>query len=352
MASLYQRGETWWVKYNKDGRVVRESTGESDRAAAERYKDWIGGGFTRRRNPTFGELAQDVVDDYKANKRRSLDMLECRLKKYVLPFFGEMRAERVTPAHVKQYIAKRQREGAANATINRELAIVKRAYALYKEAGANIGVPHVPTLKENNARRGFFEPHDFERVLEHMPEPLRPVLRFAYITGWRVQSEVLPLRWSQVDFQAGTVRLYDSKNGEPRVFPMMPELRQVLEAERDLSTGDYVWWRTGDLRLTAGDGPVKRFNKTWRKACKAAGLEGRIPHDFRRSAVRNLVKAGVPEKIAMELTGHKTRSVFDRYHITNESDLFDATEKLGVSLAQSRAQTGHSERETREKTAS
>jgi integrase len=202
-----------------------------------------------------------------------------------------------------------------------------------------------PTLRIDNARQGFFERDGLEKVRAALPEALRNVVTFAYLTGWRVRSEVLPLTWDRVDFAAGVVRLdvRTTKNGAGRTFPfdVLPELAELLRRQRlytDLfeATGGqpiaHVFHRAGR--------PVRDFSHAWRKACAAAGLAGRIPHDFRRTAARNLLRAGVPESWAMQLTGHKTAAIFRRYAITNEADLREAVTRLaGLDGARPKAAT-------------
>jgi integrase len=164
------------------------------------------------------------------------------------------------------------------------------------------------------------------------------VFRFAYITGWRIRSEVLEIKLPQVDFEAGTVRLEPgtTKNKEGRVFPFTAELREILEEQIAIVEAlkekgkicPYVFNRNGRR--------IGEFKRSWKTACTAAGLPDRIPHDFRRTAVRNLVRAGVPETVAMKMTGHKTRSVFDRYNITSDADLFTAAQRLDEFAAQAK----------------
>ena len=155
-----------------------------------------------------------------------------------------------------------------------------------------------------------------------------------------ITSEVLPLEWRQVEFKAGEVRLDagTTKNREGRVFPMTAGLRELLKAqqtehERLKKAGHivpFVFFREVAERR-GGDKkpqPIVSFNKAWKNACRAAGYPGRIPHDLRRTAVRSLVHAGIPERVAMMMTGHKTRSVFERYNIVSETDLREAARKL------------------------
>ena len=118
-----------------------------------------------------------------------------------------------------------------------ELAALKRAFSLGIEHGKLTHRPKITMLEERNARTGFFERPLFETVRAKLNAPLRPVVTFAYITGWRVQSEVVPMHWRQVDFEAGTVRLdaNTTKNGEGRLFRMTAELRELLEAQRAIT---------------------------------------------------------------------------------------------------------------------
>jgi len=199
--------------------------------------------------------------------------------------------------------------------------------------------PEFTIPQEHNARTGFLDAEDAEALFAALPETLGSVARFLYLTGWR-KSEVLSLTWRQVDFEAGVVRLDvgTTKSGEGRTFPfsVLPDLEALLRERWAARDGLFVFQRRGQR--------IKDFYTAWHAAVRRAavqhvngrevvvrpGLVGRIPHDFRRSAVRNLVRASVPEHVAMLLTGHKTRAVFDRYDIVNEHDLTEGVAKLAA----------------------
>jgi len=278
----------------------------------------------------FSELADDVVNDYRINRRRTLKDLEMRLRHHVLPFFGHVRATNITSSDALRFVSKRQLAGATNGEINRELAVVRRAFNLAVRYGRLLSKPHVPTLKERNVRSGFLEPEQFRAVRRNMPEVLQPLVSFLYVTGWRC-GEAFNLQWSQVDFSAERVYLrpQETKNEQPRQFPFTEELRELLEAQRAVTDAlqdqicPWVFHRKGKR--------IKSIRRAWETACKHAGAPGRLVHDLRRSGVRNLVRSGVPERVAMQMTGHKTRSVFDRYHIVSEADLVDARAKIDSS---------------------
>jgi integrase len=254
---------------------------------------------------------------------------------HLAPFFGRRRMAAITTTEVRRYILRRQDEGAKNATINRELAVLKRAFALAIAAGTLPSRPHIALLREDNVRRGFFEAAEFDAVRSRLPADLADFVSFLHATGWRWRSEAARLRWTNVAFDAGEIRLDPgtTKTGEGRVFPFTAELRKLLERRRALTHRRERTTATPILHVfTRPDGtPIKTFNKSWASACRAAGVPGRVLHDFRRTAVRNLIRAGVPERVAMQLVGWKSRQMLDRYHIVSAADLVDAARKLDAA---------------------
>lgn len=334
----------WWVKFYRDGVCMRESA-KSDKESVAKKLLQLREGDVARGAPitpktnrcTVSELLDDVLNDYRANGKRSIETVQHYIEGNVRPYFGDRRAASVTTADIRAYITHRQSEQTqygkppANATINRELAALKRGFSLGIDAGKLMFRPKISKLRENNIRTGFFEREQFEAVRSHLAPELRGLVTFAFVTGWRIRSEALPMQWRQVDFDAGTVRLDPgtTKNGKGRVFIMTEELRAVLTAQQAYTEKvqrergcivPHVFHRDGER--------IKDFRHAWLTACKVAGCPGRIVHDFRRTAVRNTVRAGVPERVAMELSGHLTRAVFERYNIVSEGDLLDAARKL------------------------
>ena len=339
MGELRQRGRVWWIRYYRNGRRYEESSkSTTKRVAADLLKIREGdiahgmpvrSGISRFR---FEDAARALIADYTANGRRSLDEAQRRIRIGLEPWFRRQSMAEIGTDDVVAYAASRREGGVANATINYELALLKRMFTLALRAGRLLHRPHIPLLQENNVRQGFFEREQFEAVRRHLPAYVRGLVTFAYVTGWRTRSEIQPLQWAQVDRQAWIVRLEPgtTKNREARTFHIQPidELREVLADQWAQHTAlrakgiicPWVFQRAGTQ--------IKGFRKAWVTACKKTGCPGRIPHDFRRTAVRNLVRAGVPERVAMQMTGHKTRSVFERYNIVSDADLKDASQRL------------------------
>jgi integrase len=330
----------WWIGYNGvDGKLHRESTHSADRRKAERLLakrlaevdlgSWVDPAAKKMK---FDELMKLVVTDYELNGYRSLKRLNAAVEN-LKKFFGGYKVMAITTARMKQYATSRQEDGVANSTIRYELRALSRALTLAVEDMRLPRKPKIPSIKVDNARKGFFEWDQFKRLLKHLPHYLRPVMQFAFYTGWRIPSEVLTLTWWQVDIQAGVVRLEPgtTKNDEGREFPFtaLPALESVLREQREWTDAlekklgrkiQWVFHREGE--------PIKAYRRAWVTACKKALLVGMIPHDLRRTAVRNLERAGVSRSAAMKLTGHKTEAVYRRYAIVAESDLREGAAKL------------------------
>lgn len=275
---------------------------------------------------TLAELGRMLVDDYRVNGRKSMDRVE-RSIKHLDGFFGNCRALDITPDRVNAYIRFRLdgKPAAKPATIQKEIAALKRMFTLAHRAGKVPARPPFPSIEVRNTRSGFFEEEQLRAVLGRLPGSIRAMIEFAYLTGWRI-GEVRNLTWRQVDFKAAVVRLEPgtTKNDEGRIFPFgaSPELATLLEEQRRLTsalereTGQIVSWvfhRSGR--------PIRSYHDTWRRACREAGCPGRFVHDLRRTAVREMERAGVPRSVAMKLSGHKTESIYRRYAIVSEADL-------------------------------
>lgn len=333
LGGVYQRGGAWWIRYSYRGTKRRESSHSSNRADAvkllKRRLGEIGQGKLPGPDPervSFADLASILRDDYSVNGRRSLDRAERSLT-HLQDYFGkDAKALDLTADRLSAYVNARHEAKAAPATIRAELAALKRAFNLAVRAGRLTSRPAFPVIQVRNAGTGFFEEAEFRAVLAQLPVEAAAVAEFLYWTGWR-KSEVLGLEWRNVDMKAGILRIEDSKNGEPRTLPFraLPDLAALIERQRE---------RTEAVQSSRGiivsavfhrDGkPIRDFRGAWAKACTAAGVR-RVPHDFRRTAARNMSRAGVPERVIMGLCGWKTRAVFDRYRIVNEADLAEGS---------------------------
>jgi integrase len=241
---------------------------------------------------------------------------------------------RITTDAARDFTKRRLAQGAANDTVNGSLALLRRMLRIAHEDGRLHVVPKIRLLKAGQARKGFLNRDKFDELLQHIPENLKPLIIFLYFCGVRL-GEATQINWSQVDLPAGVIRLESdqTKNSTARTVPIPDNLREIFEG---MPAG-----QPGPKELVFDD---TNLRKAWRKACIAAKLgemqtekvdgalvttyNGLIVHDLRRSAVRNLIRAGVNEKVAMSISGHKTRSVFDRYNIVDEGDTVSAMRLL------------------------
>ena len=364
---IIPRGEKTWLvrvyvgrdqqtgKRKYEGHTVHGTKKEAQTFLNGKLRERDLGTYASVTHTLVGSLLDDLLADYKINGKDH-DWAEVVVNVHLRPYFGALKASQVTTQMIRKYIEGRQQPQtrkygekgerkreygpASNATINRSLALLRRAFNLGKKATPpRIGaVPFIPMLGENNVRKGFFEHDAFLAIRRALPEEIRPVITFAYFTGCR-KGEILALQWSQVDFAERMVRLEpgETKNDQARMIPLVPELYELLKVQRE--TRDHYFPNSPWVFSRAGE-RILEFKNSWETACKTAGLvdaagePAKLFHDLRRTGVRNLVRAGVPERVAMTISGHKTRAVFDRYNIVSEADLKDARRRLGEYFGQ------------------
>jgi integrase len=340
---VFPHGRWAWAQYRVNGQRVRKNLNiplddpEWRQRAAEVLKSELAKADLHRGTVvpgrlTFEQLGELLRQDYQRQGRRSLDRAE-RSMAQLEKRFARKRVDEIAPA-LDAYVDERL-HAVSSGTVRLELAALKRAFtlAVKRKLVAPMDVPAFPTLAAGEPRQGFFERDDFERVVNHLPADVAGIAWLGYFTGMR-RSELLALTWANVDRAAKVIRLDRTKNGRRRVlaYGRLPELVAVIEGQHEsrMALGrdsaaltPWVFHRDGS--------PVRDFRAAWAKACKAAGVPGRLFHDLRRTAVRNLVRAGVPDVVAMSISGHRTRSVFDRYNIVNESDIADAFGRVALS---------------------
>ena len=334
---IYERGGWFYIAYSIGGREFRQSTRSRDPAVAQRRlaerlqernraADAVAAAPTAA---TFDDLAQGYLAEYQLLQHRTLSTARPRVE-HLRSMFGGMAAAAITTALITRYQLRRREASLAAASVNRETAALHRMFVIARRSGLLTTIPvFPPRLRENPPRQGFFEFAEYHAIRQHLPAPYQDVLDFAYYSGWR-RREITELTWDEVDWDGGVIRLDParSKTRTGRVLPLTQALRDVIERRRARR-------RTDSSLVFHKDGVTERAWKTcWRRACTAANLPGRYLHDCRRTAARNLVRAGVPERVAMTLLGHKTRSVFDRYNIVSERELYQASERLVSYLAQ------------------
>jgi len=328
----------WYIEFVQGNRTSREATEYTKRSDAaeflkKRVADALGGKIVLSKNVAYDDLRALIITDYTNNGRKSLGDLKSTRLPRLDAVFGGSKAIDITTTSVERYKTLRLKDKSAPATVNRELASLKRMFRLGLRQGMVATMPYIAMLAEHNVRKGFFELDQFQAILKHLPEDCHPLFEVAYITGWRMRSELLTRQWRHVDFGGkGWLRIdageaKDATSG--REFQFTSWMRDALERQRkfvskmEKKTKAVIPW----VFCQPDGGRIYRFYEAWREACRAAGID-RIPHDFRRTAVRNLERASVPRTTAMAMIGHKTESIYRRYSIVDQAMLEMGTSKL------------------------
>lgn len=294
-------------------------------------------------NITVGALLDLVLSDYKDGGQKTLADAKGKIENGLRPYFGDKIAATVDSDEIERWVKWRRSATVRKkviqlSSINRELSLLRRAYQLGYERNPQL-VDRIPPIKkftENNTRKGFITPEQYHALLAALPEHLRGITCVAYHVANR-KGELFRLKWSDVELDGDppvlTLWPGETKNNDGRTLPILQG--EMMDTLRELKKQhDENWPKAKHVFLNAEGKPLAHhmMRKAWTDACTSAGVPGLLFHDLRRSAVRNLRRAGVTQKVAREFSGHKTDAVFDRYNITDFQDLRDAATRLGKYL--------------------
>ena len=350
---IFLVGRIWHVRYRVRGQRRKESSGSTRRNDAVKLLNRRRGENADRKRSTadaekvtFDDLAQLIREDYEANGQKSVDRLEISLA-HLRPVFENIRAIDIRPADLTAYRNLRRKAtpegkpGASSATIKNELAALRRAFTLALESDMLESRPAFPKIEVHNARQGFLTDADFNAIIAqlHNRAYIAP-LTFAFLSGYRLASEVLTLEWRTVDLDAGTLKLEPNtvtKNRKGRTLPTraLPELHQLLVDQRafvsQIEREQGIVCPLVFPRLNGS--AIKSLRGAWNAAAARAGLADSIPHDMRRSTAMRYTAAGVPRSTAMALAGWQTEDIFNRYNLVPEGELVAGLTKVAEHRA-------------------
>jgi integrase len=332
----FLRGKIWWVRYSVPGEKEerRESSHSTNKNDAIRLLNQRRGEVDRGVISASKATIGDLLNLYLADKKntRGYGDAETYVRLHLQPAFGNLGVQQLPTRSISNFVEQKRALGRANASINRWLEGLHRAFTLGYEHRPRLvtEIPKIPMLDESdNVREGLLCHTDYVKLRDELPAHQKLILVIGYHFGMR-SGEILALRWAQIDWQANLIRLEkrQTKSKQARVAPLYGELRAWLEmAYADPDRGaTIVSWKGEKISET---------KTSWKKACKRAGVPGLLVHDLRRTAISNMINgAGIPEKTAMLISGHKTRSVLDRYTIVVDRDIQVAGTRMEAYLAE------------------
>lgn len=331
-----QGTSNWWIAYwapKGDGwKEIRESSFSRNRKDAvkllrDRMQELANHrkGYRRFAGPehekvTVNELIDDLESYLKLHKPKSYGPARAQLNR-IRREFGTFRAQALTAMHIRAFVEKRQAEGAKPATINRATEKLKQAYRRGIDDGKIAFAPRIERLAEKNARQGFLPADEFDRLLAHVESvDYRDYFEWLYLTGMRPGAGSA-LTWDDFDRETWTLILAakDDKIGRGTPWELTGEYRAVIERRIQARRLGCPW-----VFHVEGRKIDNHYMRAWKRAETAAGLPHRLVYDLRRTALRNNVRAGTPERVCMTMSGHVTRAVFDRYNIVSGDDLREA----------------------------
>ncbi len=330
----------WWIQFYRRGKSHQESTRSESVQDAQKLLLQRNTESEASRSPDSPVLLSDLFQalecDYRIRKRKTLRNIQQIWRNHLGPAFGSRPAETISHKALIEYGIKRQQDGAANATINREYAALKRMYKLGLISADIKNPPFVPHLEEDNVRSGFLPVEKYETLAAECARIglwLRGLFELAYVCGCR-KGALLTLRVEQVDLLAGSITMHPgtgTKRKPSKLFMTVKVRELLIECCAGKAPTDLVFTRelqANKHKTRTEGGRIADLRDSWKKACIAAGVEGLRLHDLRRTALTNMDADGISQETAMRISGHQTTSSYRRYLIGQDGPLREAALKM------------------------
>ncbi|MDG6004969.1 MAG: site-specific integrase [Candidatus Brocadia sp.] len=317
--NMYKRGGVWWVCIRHEGKKIQKSLETGDKKLAKAIEAKIKAGLVEGKffdkpighNKTFKDMMEKLMKEYAHKNSLNTQKSYSVSLKHLLPYFGDSRLTAITPRMISEYKVLRYNEGVKPATINRERALLSKAFNLAIKEWEWIKenpVSKVSKEKENKRERWLSEDEE-KKLLENSPQWLRDIIVFAVYTGLR-EDELLSLQWSRVNLFNKTIVIQETKSGKPRTIPLLETALNILTEKskvRNLKS-EFVFLSNAATKIDCHN-LIRAFNNTTRKA----GIQDIRFHDLRHTFATKLSQRGYSEKKISELLGHYSIVMTERY---------------------------------------
>ena len=363
-SGLYWRGNTIWYTIRFNGRQYKNSCETDDVKKAERCRNIKLGELHRGEvsgsNEPSSIRINELLDDLLSYADRKLGEKTAQVYRYSIEaedgirrHFGKIKASKLTTKHTEDYRRHRLKVGVTDTTVNREMAYLRRAFYLGRKRTPPkvFMVPVFDMISEqNNVRTGFLTAAEYKIILAELPEYLKPLFVVAVNVAIR-RGELLKIKWSQVHFEESVITLnpWETKKHDVRNCPILEgDMRTYLMAakryrDKFFPKCQWVFSHNGEQ--------IKSFKNAWERATARASakpggenLKTLRFHDLRRTAIRNMRKAGVPQVVRMKISGHRTDEMERRYNIVDLDDikaaklLMDASHNVATTVMETASQ--------------
>jgi integrase len=350
---LYKRGSVWWMSFTYQGKQIKKTTGTNDKKLALRIFDKVKGEVAERKwfeklpgeDLTFKEMMERYMTEHSArNKAPRSHVRDKSLRDHLVGHFGEMTLAEITPSQISEYKTKRREEGASPRTLNYELALMSHTFNIAIKDWEWVRenpVKKVSREKVNNQIERWLTLEEQKNLLDKSSKWLQEIILFAVNTGLR-QSEILDLKWPQVDLNRKTITILEQKNQGRDTLPLNEGGSKILKERSRIRQPetDHVFYNGNGKKV---DGGVLR--RGFNLAVKKTGLKHLRFHDLRHTFATRLIQAGVDLYTVQKLGRWKNISMVMRYAHHYPESLRSGVEVLDTINKKIRTKLGQSKKQ-------